>query len=145
MENSRRVGIVLKQIHDAIEKEVNNELQANDITFSQVQLLLALQTSENGTSTLKELEKTLGVAQSTTVGIVKRLEQKGFVNGGSAPDDKRIKVVKIAAKGEAICRNAKANMDEAEARFLHGLTQEEKCILHELLAKLYKNIKNKMR
>lgn len=136
------IGLVIKQIDDAIGKVVNKELKAKDITFSQMHMLWALKNSKNGTLSLKQLEKTLRIAQPTTLGIAKRLEQKGFIRGGFDSADRRIKIMKIAPKGEEICRKSQAHMDETEEKLLNGLTQEERSLLYKLLSKLYDNIES---
>ena len=140
MKEKKYVGLIIKQIDDAIGKVVNKELKSKGITLSQIRMLFSLKKSESGTLTLKELEKSLRIAQPTTLGIAKRLEQKGFVVGGFDSADKRIKSFKIAPKGEEICRKSQAHMDETEQKLLKGITQGERILLYELLSKLYKNI-----
>lgn len=139
MEDLEPCGILIKKIHDALEKNMNNKLRANDLTFAQIQMLLTLQNEENGISCLKKLEKTLHIAQSTTVGIVKRLEHKGLVEGYNDSEDKRIKLVKITPAGKAVCHEAQSDMDENKQRLLNGLTKSESEQLQILLQKVYKN------
>lgn len=134
-------GILIKKIHDALEKKTNNELRTKDLTLAQVQMLMTLEKEENGISSLKKLEKILNVAQSTTVGIVKRLEPKGFVEGYMDSEDKRIKLVRITPAGKAVCHEAQADMNENEQRLLSGLTKSEREQLKVLLQKVYKNLK----
>ena len=124
MENIKHVGLIIKQIHDAVGKVVNKELKAKDLTFSQLHMLWTLKNTKGGTLTLKELEKSLCIAQPTALGIAKRLEQKGFVEGGFDSADKRIKLIKIAVKGEEICRKSQAHMDETEEKLLKGNIDE---------------------
>ena len=81
MENIKYIGLLIKRIDDAIGKTVNKELKEKDATFSQMHMLWALKNTKGGTLTLKELEKFLRLAQPTTLGIAKRLEEKGFVEG----------------------------------------------------------------
>ncbi len=142
MKDKIYLGLIIKQINDALHKLANNELKANDTTFSQIRMLRTLENSEGGTLTLKELEKSLRIAQPTTLGIAKRLEQKGLVEGRFDSADKRIKYIRLLKKGEKICLKTKAHMDETEGKLLKGLTQGEKTLLHELLMKLFKNMES---
>jgi DNA-binding MarR family transcriptional regulator len=135
-------GIIIKQIHDALERVANKELKTKDLTVSQMHLLWALKNSESGSLTLKELEKSLRNSQPTTLGIAKRLEQKGFLKGGFDHADKRIKFVKLVPRGEEVCQNSHIHMDETEEKLLKGLTKGERILLSELLIKLYKNIES---
>ena len=76
------------------------------------------------------------MAQSTAAGIVARLEQKGFVEGFGDPADRRVKLVRITAAGEACCRQAERNMEQTEANLLSGLTETERSIFLTLLKKV---------
>ena len=139
MEVSEPCGILIKRIHDALEKNANNELRAYGLTLTQMQMLITLNNNENGTSPLKELEKGLQIAQSTAVGIVKRLEVKGFVEGYTNSKDKRMKLVKITLAGKAVCHKLQYNMEATEQRLLQGLTKTESEQLQVLLQKVHKN------
>ena len=89
MEQYNSCGVLMKQIHDALEKNANNTLRKLDLTFSQIEVLLVLQNFAEKQLSLKQLEKQLHLAQSTTAGIVTRLEKKGFVIRFSDASDKR--------------------------------------------------------
>ena len=62
-----------------------------------------------------------------------RLEQKGFVEGFGDPADRRVKLVRITAAGEACCRQAERNMEQTETNLLSGLTETERSIFLTLL------------
>ena len=134
-------GLLIKQIHDSLEKQSNNELRSKDLTMTQVTVLLLLNDAPDKKYSLKELEKVLQVAQSTAAGVISRLEQKGVVEGFSDPSDKRIKMVKLTHRGEECCLDAKKSMDDAEKRLLSGLSEEEKLIFNDLLEKVNNNMK----
>ena len=103
---------LIRHIHCAMEKEANNKLREMDLTVSQIYLLQALNHAPDGTHTLtlKALEKQLQIGQSTTVGLVKRLQKKDFVTCTQSIDDKRIKIVALTVAGKNICCNAEAHM-----------------------------------
>lgn len=130
----------IKQIHDYVEKRANNELRKNDLTLAQLTVLVILASASEGQLSLKEIEHELGVAQSTTVGIVDRLEQKGFVRKMDSPVDKRVKIVQITPEGLAPCSDIVVDMDAGVELLLHGLTEEERNVLDRLLQKVCNNI-----
>ena len=134
-------GQLLKQIHDGLEKQANNDLRAHDLTMAQVSVLMLLNRADGGTLTLKEIEKALHVAQSTSAGIVTRLEQKGFVTSFGDTEDKRIKRVRITETGQQCCSEAQENMDHVDDVLLAGLSEEEQAILRMLLIRVSRNIK----
>ena len=141
MKEKKFCGELLKQIHDEMEKHANNMLRSHDLTMSQMNALVELNSCEEKQMSLKDLEKKLHVAQSTAAGIVKRLEQKGFVEGFGNISDKRIKMVRITKIGEEYCSNAYQNMVAAEEMLLSGLTEEEQDTFYCLLLKMCSSLK----
>ena len=137
----RACGMMIKQIHDCLEKDTNNTLRAQDLTMAQVGALIELRSAEEKQMPLKELERRLHVAQSTAAGIVVRLEQKGFLESFGSSDDRRIKMVRITSKGEDCCLDSDRGMEQAEQKLLHSLTQEEKTVFLDLLEKVCNGMK----
>lgn len=137
----RACGMMIKQIHDCLEKDTNNTLRAQDLTMAQVGALIELRSAEEKQMPLKELERRLHVAQSTAAGIVVRLEQKGFLESFGSPDDRRIKMVRITRKGEDCCLDSDRGMEQAEQKLMHSLTQEEKTVFLDLLEKVCNGMK----
>lgn len=132
----RSCGMLIKQLHDCLEKDTNNKLRDQDLTMAQGGALIELHNVEEKQLTLKELERRMHVAQSTAAGIVVRLEQKGLVESFGDPADRRIKMVRMTPKGEACCREADKNMEQTEHRLLQPLTKEEQKTLLDLLGKV---------
>lgn len=141
MEKDSTCGMLIKQINSTLEKNANNSLREQGLTFAQVSALLTIRNSPEQELSLKELEKLLNIAQSTTAGIISRLEQKGLVEGFGDSADKRIKLVKITSLGEKYCQRAEQNMKEAEENLLSGLTETEKSIFNSLLQKVKDTLK----
>lgn len=133
-------GLLIKQLHDRLEKQANNDLRSKDLTMMQVSMLQTLQQSEEKRLPMKELEHYFQIAQSTVAGIVSRLERKGLVEAFGDSADKRIKVVHITPAGEDCCKEAIAHMQLAEERLVYGFSSEERNTLNTLLSKLLKNI-----
>lgn len=134
-------GLLFKQIHDRLEKQSNNALRKKDLTMMQVSTLMTLQQAKDKQLSMKELERYFGVAQSTVVGIVSRLEQKGLVDAFCDVTDKRIKLVHITSAGESCCVEAAFQMEETEKTLIHGFSKEERKELNYLLTKVIENLK----
>ena len=128
--------MLIKQIHTELEKNANNYLREDGITLSQVSVLMELDRAEQNQMELKQIERSLHVAQSTAAGIVHRLEQKRLVEGFGSAEDRRIKMIRITQKGRACCENARVNMQRAEANLTAALTDTEQEILMTLLQKV---------
>lgn len=139
MTDPNACGSLIKQIHDSLEKQANNAMRPHGLTMSQFGVLLTLN-AEGGSMSLKELERALRLAQSTTAGIVSRLEQKGMLEALGDPGDKRMKLVRITEAGRGCCQEAEVNMTQAEETILSGLTDTERSIFHTLLLKVRDNL-----
>lgn len=136
MEERKECGALLKQIHDEMEKNANNNLRSQDLTLTQLGALWELNASQEGQLTLKELERRLHVAQSTAAGIVSRLERKALIASFGDPGDRRIKIVKITSAGRERLQKTVLSRTQAEDRLLSGLTETEKSIFYSLLKKI---------
>ena len=141
MEERQDCGKLIKQINDELRKNANNAMRAQDMTVAQLDALLELDHAPEKQRSLKELEQSLHVAQSTAAGIIARLEQKGFVESFGDVADRRIKLVRITPAGTDCANSAKEGMLEAEARLLSGLTETERDIFYTLLKKVRSSLR----
>ena len=130
-------GALIKKVHDEIEKKANAMLRQQDLTLSQMNVLMELEAIPGHQLTLKELEGLLHVAQSTAAGIVMRLEQKGFVESFTDENDRRVKKVMLTPAGLQCCKNAASDVNEIETKLLSGLTAAEKLLFLDLLEKVF--------
>ena len=136
MKSENSCGLLLRQINNSLEKRANNDLRARDLTLAQVSALLSIQKTKEKQVTFKELEKILHLAQSTTAGIISRLEQKKLVEIHGDVSDKRIKYVCITPLGEQCCEEAEESMERTEEILLSPLTDTERRLFYNLLQKV---------
>lgn len=129
-------SILLKQISDEMQKNANNYLRSQGLTLAQVGALLELYHAPERRLSMKELEKRLHVAQSTTAGIISRLEQKGLAEGFGDSGDKRIKLVRITQSGIENVLDGEKEAFRTEEQLLSGLTEAERSIFYTLLKKV---------
>lgn len=126
MNETNTCGILIRQINNALEKRVNSQLKEKDLTLSQMTALIEILNAPAKKLTFKELEKRLSLAQSTTAGLISRLEQKKLVSVSGDTDDKRIKYVEITSSGIKFCNEARLEMEHTEKILLEGLSAVEK-------------------
>lgn len=125
--------MLIRQINNALEKRVNNQLKAKDLTISQMSALIEVLNAPGKKLPFKEMEKCLSLAQSTTAGLIFRLEQKKLVSVSGDTDDKRIKYVEITSLGEKFCKEARQEMDHTEKMLLKNLSAVDRENLLSLL------------
>jgi len=128
--------MLIRQLNNSLEKRANSQLKEKDLTLSQLTALVEILNAPTKKLTFKELEKRLSLAQSTTAGLISRLEQKKLVNVSGDKDDKRIKYVEITPLGEKFCNEAKQEMEDTEQKLLENLSAEEVETLLSLLRKI---------
>lgn len=136
MNEQNNCGMLIRQINNAFEKKANSQLKEKGLTFSQMSALIEILHMPAKKTTFKELEKRLSLAQSTTVGLISRLEQKNLVHVFGDKDDKRIKYVEITPLGEKFCNEAKQEMEDTEQKLLENLSAREVEMLLSLLKKI---------
>ena len=136
MERNYECGKFIKQIHDELEKQANNALSSQNLTLTQMRVLMELEATPEQQLSLKELESLLHVAQSTAAGIVVRLGQKGYVESFVDADDRRVKRVAITISGIECCKNAQSHIKNMEELLLSKLTETEKKQFCNLLQKI---------
>ena len=137
-------GLLIKQIHDTVRKHLDNSLREKELTLAQVRVLMELGEGEGYTKSLKELERRFNFAQSTIVGIVCRLEAKGFVQGFAAPGDNRVKLVKLTPEGEKFREASIREVEEMEERLISCLTEAEQQDFLRMLRAVHGNIKSRI-
>lgn len=135
------IGRLLKMVNDAIERNANNSLRRNGLTFVQVQSLVFLSEKDEGSCSFKELEAFLDVAQSTCVGIVSRMERKKLVEVFIDPVDRRAKRLRLTSEGDECCRKMLSDVEDIESLVARGFSEEERLQLESFLKRIYANVK----
>ncbi|MBR2752382.1 MAG: MarR family transcriptional regulator [Lachnospiraceae bacterium] len=139
---NQNIGFLIKVISDRMKALGDNDLREHDLTFSQMQVLAAIE-HEGGTIAQKEIEKILDVSHPTIVGLINRLQDKGFVTCETDETDHRSKIVTLTPKAVSLGRTMREKRDQSERGMLEGLSDEEIGQLNVLLRKLYSNMEER--
>lgn len=137
--NEHDIGMLIKQLYDAKEKRANEKLKQFGLTFSQFRLLIYIH--EQGEVSLKEMEHYFSLTQQTVAGIIKRLEEKGFVITCADSSDKRAKNVQMTEKGDDSYQKAIACYQQAQDLLIQDFSTAEKNEFQRLLTMALQNIK----
>ena len=134
------IGLLIKRISDKIQANVDASMKPFDITFSQGAILRYIRTHENVTQ--KDIEKFLNISHPATVGLVSRLEEKGFVTCFQDPKDKRNKIVQATTKALEMDIVMQQNHNETEKKIVQNLTNKQQeeliCFLKQIISNLEK-------
>ncbi len=138
LERFERLASLLKMISEKLEKKMNSQLKKYGVTFTQLSIIVLLYTSDREADySMKELERIFQVSQQTMAGVIKRLEQKGFIGSYSDLHDKRVKRVRLTPSGTNLGESVFSEMKNNEVLLENAVTDEERKTLLELLRKIY--------
>lgn len=139
-EKERDIGLLLKQINKQIKKRFDEDLQEYDLTLSQSRVLFFLGFRKEEKTSLKDIEEHLQVTHPTVVGIVKRLEEKGFVITESDSVDRRVKLVFITEKTKGMIQNIDKRGKMMDKKLLKGFSDQEIRELRRMLSIIEHNL-----
>ena len=118
-------GVLIKKLDKVFKQNFDQELERVGLTFSQMRVLRFLEDNPNTKITQKDISKELDIQHSTTIGLLKRMQEKGLVT---------VVVDEISCemeRGRTIMEN----------RVVASFTEEEKEIFYRLLNKAIDNLK----
>ncbi len=135
-----QIGFTVKQINNIYEKELNERLKKLGITSSQCAVLDYLFHTNKEEVNQRDVEKNLSLKNPTVTGILKRMEEKGFILSVPNAADKRKKNIYLTEKAYDIQRKMDADRRKLDKRLTIGLTKKEVEALSRGLEKVLYNI-----
>ncbi|EGG79719.1 hypothetical protein HMPREF9477_00146 [Lachnospiraceae bacterium 2_1_46FAA] len=140
MEERQPIGFIVKQINNIYEKELTKRLKVLGITSSQCAVLNYLFQSNQEHVTQREIEKNLQLKNPTVTGLLKRLDEKGFVLCVQSPTDKRCKNIYLTEKAFDIQKKMESDRKRLDKRLTIGMTKKEVEVFRRGLEKVLYNI-----
>ena len=121
----------LQQIYYAIFYE---ECKTQNVTPVQygVLTIVALHPDLDQTS----LGQAIALDRTTTTDVIKRLEQRGWLERHSSPTDRRTRHVRLTQEGRVIVDSLQDNIDRLQERFLEPLRPAERAMLMQFMRTL---------
>lgn len=136
------VGYQLKIIDEKIKVRADEDLKRHDLTLMQTRVLGFL-AEVGGQATQKEIEDDLEVSHPTVVGLVFRMEQKGFLTTRLDPMDRRNKLVELTERARELGQEIDSTVAQHDAQLLHGFTEQEQEMLKAFLSRINRNLDQK--
>ncbi|MEE1087072.1 MAG: MarR family transcriptional regulator [Schaedlerella sp.] len=141
MEKQRQqIGFIVKQINNIYEKNLNERLKKLGITSSQCAVLDFLFYANEDEISQRDVEIALNLKNPTVTGILKRLEEKGFILCVPNAKDKRKKNIYLIEKAYDIQRRMEANRRKLDSELTKGMTKKEILLMTKWLEKMLCNI-----
>ncbi|MCY1227124.1 Transcriptional regulator SlyA [compost metagenome] len=129
-----RPGFLVRRLHQIHVAMFFEECKAPNITPVQYAILTVL-------SVLPGLDQTslgqeVGLDRTTTMDVVRRLEDRGLVERRENPADRRTRHVHLTREGKSVVTSLRADMARAQERMLAPLKPAQREVFMELLATL---------
>jgi MarR family transcriptional regulator, repressor for mepA len=141
IDNNKPLGYKIKLINEMLINSIDTELKPSGLTFSQINLLSYLEDECKGQSVnLKSIENYFQLTHPTVIGIVSRLEEKGFVTTKADPDDKRCTLVTASIDASKTWKMVKKHRQKMDSILEKNMSEKEKKMMHALLDKVLENI-----
>lgn len=135
------IGYQFKIINDRIKQRADADLQSHDLTLTQTRVLGFIMEA-GGQVNQKEIERDLQVSHPTVVGLVSRMEQKGFLTSWVDPMDRRSKLIRVTEKAVETDREIDATVQMQDAMLLRGLTPQQVEVLRACLDQICENLEH---
>lgn len=139
MQTKKDIGYLIKNINDRLKVKADADLKRYNLTLTQSRVLGFLH-SRDGQATQKEIEIFLEVSHPTVVGVVSRMEQKGYLVSWIDQKDKRNKIVKLTSQADALGKDMDQSVQANEKKILNSLSAQDVERLREMLLIIYKNL-----
>jgi DNA-binding MarR family transcriptional regulator len=130
----QRIFIALRQIIHATDK-YSRKLR-NDFKITIPQLVCLNCIAEHSPISASEISKQIHVSKSTLVGIIDRLEEKGFITRVRNSKDRRLVFIEITRDGKAMIKKAPSLLQDKLTEKLAQLTETEQKKIANSLEKL---------
>ena len=134
-------GVLIKKLDKVFKQNFDQELERVGLTFSQMRVLRFLEDNPNTKITQKDISKELDIQHSTTIGLLKRMQEKGLVTVVVDEDNRRCRNIFLTSKAEEISCEMERGRTIMENRVVAYFTEEEKEIFYRLLNKAIDNLK----
>ena len=140
MRERRQIGFLIKQINNVYEKDFNKMLKRLGITSSQCAVLDYLFQSSEEEITQRDIERHICLKNPTVTGLLKRLEEKGFIFSVPSPTDRRCKNIYLTEKAYDIQKKMETNRKKSDKMLTLGMTKREVEAFERALEKVLYNI-----
>ncbi len=128
MKERMTIGFMFKQINTIYEKDFNQLLRNIGITASQCAVLDYLFCSSEEAVNQRDIEKALSLRNPTVTGLLKRLDEKGYILSVPSDRDKRCKNIYLTEKAYDIQRRMEADRKKIDKKLTLGMNKKEKVL-----------------
>ena len=132
-------GHLARILHWCARQSMGNALEKMELTAAQGRIMGFLAHTQSPPCP-RDLEEEFQLSHPTVSGLLSRLEQKGFIELRTDPDDRRCKRIYVLPKGRECQELMHNTIMENEKRIVQGFTPEEQEQFAQLLQRAITNM-----
>ena len=132
-------GHLLRILHWCTDQSMTAALETMDLTAAQGHIMGFLAHQKEPPCS-RDIEEEFQLSHPTVSGLLQRLEQKGFIEQRSDPEDRRKKRIYVLEKGNACHQLMHDTIVENERRIVQDFTPEEQAQFTALLQRAIANM-----
>lgn len=135
-----QIGPRMQRLSNTIKCTIGNKLATLDLTGSQSFLLHYLAQREDEIIHPRDIEKRFNLTHPTVLGILQRMEAKGFLVLSPDPKDRRCRRVNLTDKARACEQDVGTLIASIEQSLVRGMSPEEVDTFQRLLDRALQNL-----
>lgn len=136
---NKHYGHLLRILHWCTDQAMTSALETMELTAAQGHIMGYLAHREQPPCP-RDIEAEFRLSHPTVSGLLSRLEQKGFIELRTDPNDRRCKRVYVLEKGWQCHELMHKTIDNNEKRIVEGFTPEEQEQFAQLLQRAITNM-----
>ena len=140
------IGAEVKALNHAFRRQFSEAIRqtgAEDLSAMQGHVIGYLSYCRDRDIFQRDIEETFNITRSSVTGIVKLMEEKGYLTRQSVSGDARLKKLTLTPKGLEHHQRALTAIDQVEAAALQGFTPEEIELFHAFCTRIRINLSDK--
>lgn len=140
------IGAEVKALTHAFRRKFSEAIRqagAEDLSAMQGHVIGYLYFCRDKDVFQRDIEETFNITRSSVTGIVKLMEEKGYLTRQSVQGDARLKKLTLTRKGLEHHQRAMAAIDQVETAALRNFSQEEIDLFRSLCTRIRTNLSEK--
>ena len=140
------IGAEVKALSHAFRRQFAEAIRqtgAEDLSAMQGHVIGYLYYCQDRDIFQRDIEEIFNITRSSVTGIVKLMEEKGYLTRQSVQGDARLKKLSLTPKGLEHHQRAMTAIEQVEADAVLGLTQEEIDLFRTLCTRIRTNLSDK--
>lgn len=135
------IGLMIKMISNHLEADKNETLKRDGLTSAQLDLLIMLDDRKKAVTSQKDIGQYFGIKHTTTIHLLKRLEEKQFIYREVNSENAKFRNVFLTEKGKKKVSEVKEKRERVDKLLYGEMSKQDQAELFRLLSEAYANLR----